>query len=105
MGKPEGCKDGCPPLQTCDFCAGGSDDLVKRLSCIGERIAIPCPDNIDGCLVSHFRIETNPVCQEAIDRIQALEAALQSIAANTCCDSCREAAKVARAALGEKKDG
>ena len=39
------------------------------------------------------------------DRIEKLEAALRSIAANACCDSCREAALVARSALGEKKDG
>ena len=38
-----------------------------------------------------------------IDRIETLEAALRSIAANACCDSCREAALVAREAL-EKKD-
>jgi len=38
-------------------------------------------------------------------RIEQLEAALRSIAANTCCDKCQEAALVARAALGEKKDG
>lgn len=37
-------------------------------------------------------------------RIEQLEAALRSIAANTCCDKCQEAALVARAALGEKKD-
>ena len=32
-------------------------------------------------------------------RIEKLEAALRSIAANACCDSCREAALVARKAL------
>ena len=37
-------------------------------------------------------------------RIEKLEAALRSIAANACCDSCREAALVARKAL-EGKDG
>ena len=37
------------------------------------------------------------------DRIEKLEAALRSIAANACCDSCREAALVARKAL-EGKD-
>jgi len=42
--------------------------------------------------------------EQAADRIEALEAALRSIAANTCCDKCQEAALVARAALGEKKD-
>jgi BMFP domain-containing protein YqiC len=35
-------------------------------------------------------------------RIEKLEAALRSIAANACCDSCREAALVARKALGGK---
>jgi hypothetical protein len=39
----------------------------------------------------------------AADRIEKLEAALRSIAANACCDSCREAALVARKAL-EGKD-
>ena len=42
---------------------------------------------------------------EQADRIEQLEAALRSIAANTCCDTCQEAALVDRAALGEKKDG
>jgi len=37
-------------------------------------------------------------------RVWELEAALRSIAANTCCGKCQEAALVARAALGEKKD-
>ncbi len=36
-------------------------------------------------------------------RIAELEAALSSIARNTCCDRCQEAALVARAALGEKE--
>ena len=45
---------------------------------------------------------------DAQKRIEQLEAdlaamreALQSIAANTCCDKCQEAALVARAALGD----
>jgi hypothetical protein len=33
------------------------------------------------------------------DRVAALTAALESIAKNTCCDRCQEAALVARAAL------
>ena len=37
-------------------------------------------------------------------RIEKLEAALRSIAANACCDSCREAALVARKALEGKDD-
>lgn len=39
------------------------------------------------------------------DRIAKLEAALSSIARNTCCDKCQEAALVARAALSGGKDG
>jgi hypothetical protein len=38
------------------------------------------------------------------DRIEKLEAAMRSIAANACCDSCREAALVARKALEGKDD-
>ena len=38
-----------------------------------------------------------------LSRIEKLEAALRSIAANACCDSCREAALVARKALGKLK--
>jgi hypothetical protein len=38
------------------------------------------------------------------ERIEKLEAALRSIAANACCDSCREAALVARKALEGKDD-
>jgi hypothetical protein len=37
------------------------------------------------------------------DRIEVLEEALRSIAANTCCDSCREAAIVASKALEDGK--
>jgi plasmid stabilization system protein ParE len=43
--------------------------------------------------------------ESAKARVDELEAALQSIAANTCCDKCQQAALVARAALAEKKDG
>lgn len=39
----------------------------------------------------------------AANRIEQLEAALRSIAANACCDSCREAALVARKALEGKE--
>lgn len=48
--------------------------LVERLRMTGKRISIPCPDGIDGCLVNHFRIETDPLCDEAATRIEALEA-------------------------------
>jgi hypothetical protein len=42
--------------------------------------------------------------KEQADRIEKLEAALRSIAANACCDSCREAALIARKALEGKDD-
>lgn len=54
-----------------------SNDLVNRLRRIGERIPIPCPEGIRGCLAFHFRVETNPVCAKAADRIEALERALR----------------------------
>lgn len=37
---------------------------------------------------------------DAADEIERLREALQSIANNTCCDGCQEAALVARKALG-----
>lgn len=60
-----------------------------------------------------FKHDDMSVAKEAIDhietqaaRIAKLEAALLSIASNTCCDRCQEAALVARAALkGGEKDG
>jgi hypothetical protein len=67
-----------------------ADDLVKRLRDYAEQ----------------WKVSTFPnIADEAADRIEALEAALRSIAANTCCGKCQEAALVARAALGEKEDG
>lgn len=57
-------------------------NLLDRLSRVGERIGIPCPDNKKGCLVFHFRIETDPVCLEAIEYIKELEDALRKIAAH-----------------------
>lgn len=49
-----------------------SDDLVTRLRRIGERVKVPCPDEIKGCLVFHYRIETDPTCAEAADEIERL---------------------------------
>ena len=46
---------------------------------------------------------TSPLMIEAATEIERLREALQSIAKNTCCDTCREAALVARKALGEKE--
>ena len=39
---------------------------------------------------------------EAADEIERLREALQSIANNTCCDKCQEAARRARFTLGEE---
>lgn len=54
-----------------------SDDLVTRLRRIGERVKVPCPDEIKGCLVFHYRIETDPTCAEAADEIERLRDALE----------------------------
>lgn len=61
--------------------------------------------NYTGPLLKDTEAYESKALAEAADRIEALETALRSIAANTCCDKCQEAALVARAALaGEKKD-
>ena len=72
-----------------------TDDLLKRLRAIDKDIILRRFDpemSFDG-MTAH----------EAANHIEKLEAALRSIAANACCDSCREAALVARKAL-EGKD-
>jgi hypothetical protein len=56
-----------------------TDDLVKLLRKIGERVPVPCPDGIKGCLVFHFRVETDPTCAEAADRIEALTAEVERL--------------------------
>jgi hypothetical protein len=56
-------------------------DIVERLRGKKERVEIPCPDNIKGCAVLHFRLEVNPDCAEAADEIERLRKALQLIAA------------------------
>ena len=68
-----------------------TDDLVKRL-----RARITHSDSGKTCW-------PDALCDEAASRIEQLEAALRSIAANACCDSCREAALVARKALEGKE--
>ena len=56
---------------------------------------------MDDCrdVIEHYEYQVQ--CLE--ERIEKLETALRSIAANACCDSCREAALVARKVLGEKE--
>lgn len=71
-------------------------DLVKRL-----RFPLSQLDGGPNDEKLWDRIYTDR--DEAADRIETLEAALRSIAANTCCDKCQEAALVARAALAEEK--
>ncbi len=45
--------------------------------------------------------EPDQLCWDAADEIERMRAALQSIADNTCCEGCQEAARVAKSALGE----
>ena len=56
---------------------------------------------MDDCrdVIEHYEYQVQ--CLE--ERIEKLETALRSIAANACCDSCREAALVARKALEGKE--
>jgi hypothetical protein len=64
--------------------------IVERLRQLGKW-------RVDGT-------KSSPIYNKSADHIEKLESALRSIAANACCDSCREAALVARKAL-EGKDG
>ena len=78
-----------------------TDDLVKRLreEIVLERLSFGC-----------VSMRRNPDGLEAADRIEQLEAALREIVAMTPDPEfgtlpIESAIKVARAALGEKKDG
>lgn len=68
-------------------------DEIQRLRAELAARAAPC--HIDGCQY------------DTLDRLRAenarLREALRSIAGNTCCDNCREAALVASAALAEQE--
>jgi hypothetical protein len=72
-----------------------TDDLVKRLRDYADYRATA--DDLSSCLF------------KAADRIEQLEAALREIAdgavADNADDACHVLMKMARAALGEKKDG
>lgn len=59
--------------------AGDDGELVGRLRKIGERVPVVCPDGIKGCLVFHFRVETDPTCAEAADAITALSAEVERL--------------------------
>lgn len=48
--------------------------------------------------------ETDPERGQLLNEVERLRATLESIAANTCCDNCREAGLVARSVLKEKSE-
>jgi hypothetical protein len=50
------------------------EEMLVGLKHIGKRVSLPCPDGLEGCLVHHFGIETDPVAARAIDRIEELKA-------------------------------
>lgn len=95
-----------------------SDDLVKQITVYLSNGGLFNPEMMDHDKVRNLlmdcrdRIEhleainLKAACikSEDVARIEQLEAALQSIAANTCCDKCQEAALVARAALADTQN-
>jgi hypothetical protein len=104
-----------------------TDDLVKRLrnNCSCNFSSTPCgaeeecrnafegADRIEKLeaeneelqsKVNTVRLAAKYAAKTRDDRIEKLEAALRSIAANACCGSCREAALVAQKALEGKDD-
>jgi hypothetical protein len=93
MGKPKSCKDGCPPFQTCDFCAG--------------KTAIDTSYNY----ASWDEGETQFASMRVLEYMAMLEKALEEISTMkmSMCKNYEDMAQkqqdIARAALGEKKDG
>jgi hypothetical protein len=72
------------------------DLLTVSLMNIGDK-------ELNDVVCAAYRMGCDQTSRVYQKRIEKLEAALREIAANACCDSCREAALVARKAL-EGKD-
>jgi len=88
-----------------------TDDLVKRL--LQKAFRTETHELLDEAADRIEKLEANIKLQlewylsnkrVLADRIKQLEAALREIADNSCCDTCREAALVARKALEGKDD-
>lgn len=69
-------------------------DLINALRSSNDEWQLEAADWIE-----HLEETTTMLGQ----RIEQLEAALKSIAKNTCCDKCQEAALVAREALEDRE--
>ena len=75
-------------------------DIVKELRSDAEDIGLLKTEETDR-IRQKYKIYATMV--EAADEIERLREALQSIANNSCCGTCQEAALIARKALGEKE--
>jgi hypothetical protein len=84
-----------PDLKQIDFPADG--DLGLFLHEIAHALA-PLPGHTSEWAAIYTSLFCKYLCA-AEARCKAYRSALQSIAANTCCDRCQEAALVAKAAL------
>ena len=79
------------------------DGLVERLKQNANYLAEAWPPSYDDILaVMENERQAAAALESQAAQIVALQEALQSIAANSCCDRCQEAALVARAALAAK---
>jgi hypothetical protein len=56
-------------------------DIVERLRRVGDRVQVPCPDKLEGCLVLHSKIETYPACLDAINEIERLRSRSETLEA------------------------
>lgn len=87
-------------IYACPFCT--IEDLQAKLA------AAEAAEKEHGAYSRERFLALHEKLEAAERRITGLVAALESIAANTCCDRCQEAALVARAALnpdsGSKHD-
>ena len=85
-------------------CPGDGEHEIERIESpdeypssqvIADVPGMECFSKPHAAFIAAARTDVPALC----DRVEALEAALRSIAANTCCGSCREAALVAQRAL------
>ncbi len=74
--------------------------LIKGYKLTAEKVL---RDHPRFCNTTHIDVGLASNTRTPSSREKKLEEALESIAANTCCDKCQEAALVARAALKDSE--
>ncbi len=61
------------PSGLCSPCRQYRDELIAYLRPEKKKIQIPCPDNIPGCLVYHYREEDDQAARDFDEKTRRLK--------------------------------